>query len=565
VKAVQGMLGLSAADEASEFKKNFGPELQKSLTTAMIEIMGDDFTEELVVNLKAMTDKIINDYKLPESLISEYAGPNYQRAVNMVNQNTPGGVPNESQMEQLEALREFLKMSKDDTYSFHLDVFGSAYKSGVLEAMGSTGIIRPELRSALDDLRDRLGVSEEACKQLFLEAVEEKMKPMVEWIILELERTMLTPKQLADKRQKDFGEDYFKTGKGADGKLGIGAEANIMTDCMNLIDFYIENNISEKNEVGTETVEKTVVEGDETKTVSEDVPVYETIYPVTALGMSAVEPELAELLFRQFVVGGFTTQGKQGERYEASRDTLGGIIGLTKEKMEEITKSIGGTVYENYIGNSMRTKSSLDQQDMMFLANIQGKLGISSEDSEKMLLDTQKKILSEESQAVLNIDTPEAYKTFREKCNAMGLELEADVGLRKDQIAKMFENEVTPSLLKGEITIESGDILSEIQDSLGMTPEEAETIFESIIEKRSKNAVSTIKAELLRGRDENCIAPIERLVRFSQFVNGELDLNIDESTGWKVFNLYESMDFSGHEEETVETNKDLLKTALKLS
>merc|ERR1712127_350407 len=105
---------------------------------------------------------------------------------------------------------------------------------------------------------------------------------------------------------------------------------------------------------------------------------------------------------------------------------------------------------------------------------------------------------------------------------------------RKDQIAKMFENEVTPSLLKGEITIESGDILSEIQDSLGMTPEEAETIFESIIEKRSKNAVSTIKAELLRGRDENCIAPIERLVRFSQFVNGELDLNIDESTGWKV-------------------------------
>lgn len=565
VKAVQGMLGLSAADEASEFKKNFGPELQKSLTTAMIEIMGDDFTEELVVNLKAMTDKIINDYKLPESLISEYAGPNYQRAVNMVNQNTPGGVPNESQMEQLEALREFLKMSKDDTYSFHLDVFGSAYKSGVLEAMGSTGIIRPEFRSALDDLRDRLGVSEEACKQLFLEAVEEKMKPMVEWIILELERTMLTPKQLADKRQKDFGEDYFKTGKGADGKLGIGAEANIMTDCMNLIDFYNENNISEKNEVGTETVEKTVVEGDETKTVSEDVPVYETIYPVTALGMSAVEPELAELLFRQFVVGGFTTQGKQGERYEASRDTLGGIIGLTKEKMEEITKSIGGTVYENYIGNSMRTKSSLDQQDMMFLANIQGKLGISSEDSEKMLLDTQKKILSEESQAVLNIDTPEAYKTFREKCNAMGLELEADVGLRKDQIAKMFENEVTPSLLKGEITIESGDILSEIQDSLGMTPEEAETIFESIIEKRSKNAVSTIKAELLRGRDENCIAPIERLVRFSQFVNGELDLNIDESTGWKVFNLYESMDFSGHEEETVETNKDLLKTALKLS
>jgi len=565
VKEVQGMLGLSAADEASEFKKNFGPELQKSLTTAMIEIMGDDFTDELVTNLKAITDKIIKDYKLPEDLVSEFAAPNYQRAVNIVNQNTPGGVPNKSQMDQLEALREFLKMSKEDTYAFHLDVFGGAYKSGVLEAMGSTGIIRPELKAPLDDLRNRLGVSEESCKALFLEAVEEKMKPMVEWIILELERTMLTPKQLADKRQKDFGEDYFKTGKGADGKLGIGAEANIMTDCMNLIDFYTENKIPEQNEVGTKSVEKTVVEGDETKTVSEAVPVFETTYPVTALGMSATEPELAELLFRQFVVGGFTTQGKQGERYEASRDTLGGIIGLSKEKMEEITKSIGGTVYENYIGNSMRTKPSLDQQDMMFLANIQGKLGISSEDSEKMLTDTQKKLLSEEAQVVLDVDTPEAYKTFREKCNSMGLELEADVGLRKDQIAKMFENEVTPSLLKGEITIESGELLSEIQDSLGMTPEEAETIFEVIIEKRSKNAVSTIKAEFLRGREENCIAPIERLVRFSQFVNGELDLNVDEAIGWKIVNLYESMDFSDQDEESVEASKESLKTALKLS
>eukprot|EP00560_Eucampia_antarctica_P001206 CAMPEP_0197831662 /NCGR_PEP_ID=MMETSP1437-20131217/11448_1 /TAXON_ID=49252 ORGANISM="Eucampia antarctica, Strain CCMP1452" /NCGR_SAMPLE_ID=MMETSP1437 /ASSEMBLY_ACC=CAM_ASM_001096 /LENGTH=1154 /DNA_ID=CAMNT_0043434679 /DNA_START=92 /DNA_END=3556 /DNA_ORIENTATION=+ len=565
VKEVQGMLGLSDDDEASEFKKNFGPELQKSLATAMIEIMGDDFTPELVTNLKAISDKIIKDYKLPDSLVSEYAGPNYMRAVNIVNQNTPGGVPTTEQMEQLESLREYLKMTKEDTYTFHLEVFGSAYKSGVLEAMGSTGIIRPELKAPLNDLRDRLGVSEGACKTLFLEAVEEKMKPMVEWIILELERTMLTPKQLADKRQKDFGEDYFKTGKGADGKLGIGAEANIMTDCMNLIDFYCENNIPEKNEVGKKTVEKKVVEGDEEKTVSEEVPVFETTYPVTALGMSAVEPELAELLFRQYVVGGFTTQGKQGERYEAARDTFGGIIGLSKDKMQEITKSIGGTVYENYIGNSMRTKPSLDQQDMMFLANIQGKLGISSEASEKMLLDTQKKILSEEAEVVLNVDTAEAIKTFREKCNSMGMELEADIGLSKDRISRMFETEVTPSLLKGDITIESGDILSEIQDSLGMTPEEAETIFERIIDKRSKNAISTIKAELLRGRDENCVGPIERLVRFSQFVNGELDINVDEAIGWKIYNLYEAMDFSDQDLETVENNKELLKTALKVS
>jgi hypothetical protein len=81
--------------------------------------------------------------------------------------------------------------------------------------MGATGVIRQEFREPLVDLRHRLGVSDDAAKKLFLEAVKEKMAPMIEWIVLELERTILTPAQLSQKRQKDFGEDYFKTGKGA--------------------------------------------------------------------------------------------------------------------------------------------------------------------------------------------------------------------------------------------------------------------------------------------------------------------------------------------------------------
>ena len=59
-------------------------------------------------------------------------------------------------------------------------------------------------------------MSEEDSRKLFLEAMEERMVPMVEWVVLELERTMLTAEQLSRKRQKDFGEDYFKSGKGAD-------------------------------------------------------------------------------------------------------------------------------------------------------------------------------------------------------------------------------------------------------------------------------------------------------------------------------------------------------------
>jgi hypothetical protein len=339
-----------------------------------------------------------------------------------------------------------------------------------------------------------------------------------------------------------------------------------MTDIMNLIDFYTENDVAEKKQVGTKTVEEKVKEGEEEKTVKKEVPVYETTYPITALDAKAVEPEIADLLYRQFVVGGFTNQGKQGQRYEAARETFGGILGLTKEKMNEVVEGIGGQVYENYIGQSMRTKGALDQQDMMFLANIQGKLNISSEASEKLLLDTQKKILSEEADSLNGEDVdPDAIKAFREKCNSMGMDLETDIGLSKARLSRMFEAEVSPGLVNGDITIESGDLLSEIQDSLGLTSEEAEKIFEGILDKRAKAAISRMRAEILRGREDNCVDIVQRLLRYAQFVNGELGLTVDESTAWKIYNLYDKMDFDGQDKDEVQNNKELLKTTLGLS
>jgi hypothetical protein len=334
---------------------------------------------------------------------------------------------------------------------------------------------------------------------------------------------------------------------------------------MNVIDFYTENDIAEKKEVGTKMIEKKVMEGDEEKTVEEEVPDYELVYPITALKSCATQQELIELLYRQFVVGGFTAQGAQGQRYEDARATFGGILGLDQEKMDEIQGTIGQAVYENYIGNSMRTKGTLDQQDMMFLANIQGKLNISSEESEKMLMAVQKKFLSEEANVVLGDNaTPQGIKAFREKCNSMGMELESDVGISKTRIEKMFENEVSPGLAGGDITIESGDVLTEIQESLGLTPEEAESLFEGILDQRAKSAIRRVKGELLRGREDEAVPIIERLVRYSQFVEGAFDLDVEESTAWQIYNVYDAIDSESVEPETIEKNKSLLKIALGL-
>merc|ERR1712238_141215 len=579
IQSAGHLLQISSEQESIVFKEEFGSELKNVLNVAMLEVMGvsgssdesaaTDLTPSLLSNLSKMVNDVTDSYRLSKDLVKEYATPLYNRAVTIVTQNTPSGVPTGSMTARLDALRDLLVLTREDTFEFHIKVFGGVYKKAVLDTMGSTGIIVPAMRKPLGDLRDRLGVSEEACAGLFLEAVEERMTPMVEWIVRETERTMLSKEQLSKKREMDYGEDYFKSGKVSDGKLGLGAKANIMTDMMNLVDFYTENNIEEKIEIGKKISQKKSLRTEKQKKISEEVPDYKISYPINALGSSMIESEMAELLYRQFVVGGFQAQGPRAERIEASRETLGGILGLSKKKMSGVTETIAESVYSNYVTQQMGQKGTLDQQDMMFLANIQNKLGISPEDSERLLLASQKKMLSEEANALLGDDSgisPEALKAFREKCNSMGMHLEADVGISKHRLVTMFEDEISPALVSGKITAgdDGSDVILEIQESLELTEEEAEMALLNVIYKMAKGAVRAASSEMIRGRNENAAKNILRLVRYAQFVDGELDLEKDESKGWQILSVYEAIDHKGEDEKVVEANKVLLQTALGL-
>jgi len=562
---LRSMLGLSEAEGINQIRAFFGPELQTALTAATDEIMRGNCTDELLKNLKENVDKVIADYKLDEEMVYSYAGPLYSKAVQEIGMNTPGGIPSNDEVETLKSLRTLLNIAEGETYDVHGNTFGAAYRKGIKEALGTTGVIREEFRAPLEELRTRLGVSEETAKNIYMEAIGERMKPMVEFISNEMERLVLTADQLSQKRGQDFGEDYFKDGSKASGKLGLGTDGNIMSDIMNLINFYVENDIVQKEVVGTKKIEKKVPadeEGGEEKIVIEEEPVYESTYPITATGMECIDQQVAELCYRQFVVSSFTDQSPNAARYEAAKSTFGGILGLTTDKMEEIGGNIGSMVYDNYITQSMSTKGALDQQDMMFLANIQGKLGISSEDGEKMLLDTQKKIISEEASALFEKPggvSPEDTKQFREKCNSMGLDLQSDVGLTKSRLVNMFSMEITPGIDSGEITMDSADLLAEIQESLGLTEEEGEEVVAGLITDRAAGILADIIGCMLRGMDVIAVQSMEKLVQYAAFVDGDLGLEVEEANANRAFNLFESKDWSGVDEETIEKQKKLLK------
>jgi hypothetical protein len=202
---------------------------------------------------------------------------------------------------------------------------------------------------------------------------------------------------------------------------------------------------------------------------------------------------------------------------------------------------------------------------MMFLANLQTKLGLTAEQGEAMMKNAQQKILMEELEDVMSFPAPSAVKEFREKINSMGLSLADDVGVSAGRMIKMFEIEVSPGLESGEITPESGEVLAEIQESLGLSEDAAARALENMILQKSNRDFEKIAKDVRRGRVSEIVAPLNRLVRFGGFLNGQLGIEIEEKIGRQIFNTYENFDFEGLSPDEIEANKEMLKTILSLS
>ena len=316
---------------------------------------------------------------------------------------------------------------------------------------------------------------------------------------------------------------------------------------MSLVDFYLENEIGKK----------VITNGEESET--------QQTYPVTALEIGGCNDESAEQLYRQFLVTCFTEQGPNVQRYEAAAATFGHILGFDKERQEEIGSNIGSMIYENYVNNIMRTKSALDQQDMMFLANIQSKLNLSSEKSQELLVEAQKKNLRTEAAnlfADLNANSGKSIKAFRERCNGMGIDLQEDLNTSVDKMKTLFTIEVLEGIENGNITPESADILTEIQDSLGLAAEDCEEALDTLISNCAQSTLSNISNEFRRGRDERAAEEIKNLVKYAAFVGGEIDLSVSDDMAERIRDVFDAVDLSEENPEKVKEDRQLLLTVL---
>ncbi|GMH50574.1 hypothetical protein TrRE_jg13158 [Triparma retinervis] len=564
LEQVKSVFDIDAMDGTLAFKSVAGPTLKEAMESATSDILdlprtNDSFRE------------IVDNLRIPEDTVKEFAMDIYRTRIRSAAEGADGGIVSEDQSAGLVSLRDLLDLSATDVRGINTRTLGPAFKASVTEAMGSSGIIPESYLEPLEKLKGRLLLSKEDGESIKNAAFADKLAPMC----AELVKTM---EKKPEEQKQDAGDLAAKTN-----------EEQFLEDCVDVLGFLRGNNLATKVEDGSEEVtekkmvkktekqmvKKTVktlkqepmesgimrnveveeeveeeeeVEVEVEEDVTSTVPKFRYEYPMTAQTVSGVSDEKASALYKQFVIGSFQAKEPLATKYAEEGDSFGAAMGLDAVEINKIKGGIGATIFDNYFSNAMQDKTEMDQQDFMFLTQIQERLGFSDDIVERLLVSSQKNLLSKEVERLFSTGTkisPAAVAAVVAKASVMEINLNRDLGVDDDRLGRMFGIQVMGGIEDGSITASNGsDALGEIVEGLGMQPEVAERRLDDIVKDRAKRIVTNLASDVARGNDERAMQDIPVFLSYAGFVEGEgLGLKVAANVRDKIVGVYESATF----------------------
>jgi len=564
LETVKGMFGVPEMDSAMGFKEVVGPTLKGAMESATSDILdlprSNDAIMELVLSLR-----------IPQDTFNEFSMDLYRTRVRSAADAADGGLISAEQSTGIVALREFLELSESDVRPVIASALGPAFKASVKEAMGETGIIPDTYLDPLNQLWQRLLLTEDNATRIRNSAFADFLAPMCSDLAASMDKK-------PEDKKKDAGD-----------LSALSNEEQFLEDCMAVLEFVKGNDIASKVEDGSEevtekkmvkktekqTVKKTVkkmiqeptesgimrnVEVEEEVSSEEDVEVeveeevtstvtkYKYDFPITAQSVGGCGDEKATAVYKQFIVGSFQAKEPLVSKYSESYGDFGRVMGLNEKEINQIKGGIGASIFDNYFSNAMQDKVEMDQQDFMFLSQIQERLGFSDDIVERLLVSSQKNLLSKEVERLFSAGTkiaPSAIRACVEKAQGMEIDLALDLGVDDDRLGRMFSIQVQGGIEDGTITSDNGgETLGEIIEGLGLEEGNAERKLEALVADRAKRMVTNIASDVARGNDERAMKDLPIFLSYAKFVEGEgLGLGIAEAVREKIVGVYESATF----------------------
>merc|ERR1712083_731338 len=125
--------------------------------------------------------------------------------------------------------------------------------------------------------------------------------------------------------------------------------------------------------------------------------------------------------------------------------------------------------------------------------------------------------------------------------------------------------EVIHGINTGTITPTNTEYLVDLKESFGLTEEAATQVFNSIVEQQIRISLEKMDRFLLRGRDDECVSEIQKILCYTSFVGGDvsdvLKSTITNEIKERIVSIFDNSIGSELEEMTIEDGggEDVMK------
>jgi len=547
-----GLLELSEADEETARIEVCQPRLRKLYVDSIEKSEGQPAALPLA---KLALDAEKSRYQLPEEAVEETALEVYKARLDLLG----GRVIKAPEKSMLDATRKFMDLTEADVRKLHLKYFAGTYESSVHEAMGTGGIMSPESKEALAQLRERLGLQEDDARTIFYNAVQTRLDQMMEKVNEAWEEATYTKEALAQlwkQRGKDIGDDPLADGTG--GELGIkdtpvlegvrGSE--LMTELTLVSDFYVGNDV-----------------------IVQDMKDMPPEYPVT-MGRG-LEDKTKEEMYGIYAWNAVTCQDTVSrDKWERSKPHVGAILGLSPEKMEKVLVRMVSRWANMFIKQKMGDSGKLSDEDISTLTNwVPTFFGIDKDVTVKMVQDANKGMLVSKVLRLLNQPklSSEDVQKLREDVDSWDLKLEKDLELTRPQLRSLFCVEVGATLEEPDLTVaQKQDKVEASREAFGLGEKEAADEVMQLLSSRCKGCLVNAVGDLMQGNEARALKAMQTLGLLASFVEAsdglevQPDWEVGQSMRQRLIKLYATSPMGQEEGTATPVDTGALERMLEL-
>jgi len=513
---LRALLGLSDAESTSVYQAAAGPLFRKVVQKA---VSGDLSTAE-----QAELQSSLADLALPSAVTTSISIEVYS---DQLREFTSGDkIMNEDQSEQLAKLRGFLDLDMASVESVHEELCAPSYRKSVREVMGTTGIIPDEYWEGLSTLRSRLGLTEDAAKDLFGVEVTARMKAIASKAVDALEEKMAG---------------------NTTGKMGV--EASVFAvEMLNLVDFAVASKAIATQEVDGQLVE------------------------VIGCNLRDEFPERTlKGLYKGFLTEAFSdADANLKEKIFNALEKASLILGLADNEVAPIHNEIGSKVYRQYTAKAL-VKGPLGAAEMGFLDSIKDALGMEQVLCDQLVRDQQLNRVSMLLESMFEKDSVlvEDVRKMRDAADLYDVNLLDDLQVSKLKLERLFQVELIDLVDTGALKADDLSALEEVCESLHIDEERATKMLEEVVQKRASSGVLQAAALLRQNAAEAAVEELSTILKYASMMEVQAECSVSAKERSELFMLYQASTLSGSDDSAskgqAEAQLELLKSVMGMA